>query len=200
MRHAGALALLLAAGAAFPASDRAALNLAIGGTRGGPPDLSTMIVKYRKEFLSGVREASRQGSRPNFDTSAREISRAILSRTPFSQVIHRTGSLVGGLLAAEAPPEAAGEGFERASAGPYRFTGVTAAAASGDPGAVARSIARARADFESSHATADAIASRIVFDETNLLWAIWVGAGGDARPARKFDERNGPYDIPGSPH
>jgi len=199
MRRPAVFVLLLSAGAAFPASDRAALNLAIGGTRSGPPDLSAMIVKHRKEFLTGVRESARQAPPSDFEKNARGISRAILSRTPFAEVIHRTGALVGGLLVAEVPPAAAGESFERASAGPYRFAGVTTAAASGDPGPVARSIARARSDFETSHATADAVASRIVSDETNLLWAIWVGAGGDARPARKFDERNGPYDIPGSP-
>jgi hypothetical protein len=76
---------------------------------------------------------------------------------------------------------------------------VTAAAAAGDPAPVAASISRARADLESVHAEPDAVAARVVFDATNLLWAIWTAAGGDVRAAKKFDERNGPYLIAGAP-
>jgi hypothetical protein len=64
---------------------------------------------------------------------------------------------------------------------------------------VAASISRARADLEAARSGADAAAARVVYDATNLLWAIWTAAGGDARPAKKFDERNGPYVIAGAP-
>ena len=198
MRWFAVLALLLAASAARAASDRAVLNLAIAGTRAGPPDLSALIVKHRKEYLAGARESARRAAPADFAAAARGIARAILSRTPFPEVVRQTGAIVGGVLAAEAP---AGDddAFDRASAGPYRIPGVAAAAATGDPGPVAASITRARADLESSHAAPDAVASRIVSDGTNLLWAIWTAAGGDARPAKKFDERNGPYVIAGAP-
>ena len=52
--------LLLSAAAGFAGSDRAALNLAIAATRGGPPDLSSLIVLHRKEYLTGVRDAARR--------------------------------------------------------------------------------------------------------------------------------------------
>ena len=189
--------LMLAASAAPGPSDRAVFNLAIAGTRGGPPDLSALIVKHRREFLGGVREAARRPPPPAIDDAARATSRAILARAPFTEVISRTGSLVGAVLSAEMPP--ASDGFERASAGPYRIPGVSAAAAAGDPAPVARSIGRASADLAAARASADAVAARIVADETNLLWAIWIGAGGDARPAKQWDERNGPYVIAGAP-
>jgi len=190
--------LLLSAAAGFAGSDRAALNLAIAATRGGPPDLSSLIVLHRKEYLTGVRDAARRLPSDGVEREARGISRSILARAPFAEVIRRTGALVGSVLAAEIP-SGAPDGIEAASAGPYRIAGVTAAAASGDPAPVAASIARARADLESAHADSDATAARVVYDATNLLWAIWTAAGGDARPAKKFDERNGPYVIAGAP-
>jgi len=190
-------ATLFLAAAGFAGSDRAALNLAIAGTRRAPPDLSAMIVNYRREYLTGVRDAARRPPPSDFEREARGISRAILSRTPFSEVIRRTGALIGGVLSAEAP--AGGEEFEKASAGPYRIPGVAAACASGDPAPAARSIRAARGELDRTRGAPDAAASRIVADETNLLWAIWTGAGGDARPAKEIDERNGPYDVPGAP-
>jgi hypothetical protein len=190
--------LLFAAAAGFAGSDRAALNLAIAATRGGPPDLSGLIVQHRKEYLTGVRDAARRPAPNGVEREARDIARSILARTPLAEVVRRTGALVGGVLAAEVPA-GAGEGFDAASAGPYRIAGVTAAAAAGDPAPVAASIARARADLGAAHAGPDAVAARVVFDATNLLWAIWTAAGGDARAAKNFDERNGPYLIAGAP-
>ncbi|HET9793729.1 MAG TPA: hypothetical protein VFS34_04645 [Thermoanaerobaculia bacterium] len=191
-------ASLLLAAASFSGSDRAALQLAIAGTRLAPPDLSAMIVKYRKEFLAAVREAARRPPPADFEREARAISRSILARAPFSEAIARIGAAVGGVLSAELSDARGSEAaFESASAGPYRIPGVSAASASGDPGPAARSIRSARADLAA--APADAAAARIVADETNLLWAIWTGAGGDARPAKKLDERNGPYVVDGAP-
>jgi len=198
MRWVAVLVLLLAPGPARAVSDRAALNLAIAATRGGPPDLSALIVQHRKEYLTGVREAARRPTLPEVEREARDIARSILARTPFAEVVRRTGALVGGVISAEIPSGKA-DGIEPASAGPYRIAGVTAAAASGDPAPVAASISRARADLESARADSDATAARVVYDATNLLWAIWTAAGGDARPAKKFDERNGPYVIAGAP-
>jgi len=190
--------LLLSAAAGFAGSDRAALNLAIAATRGGPPGLSALIILHRKGYLTGVRDAARRLPPGGVEKEARGISRSILARTPMAEVIQRTGALVGSVLAAEIPSGAPGE-IEAASAGPYRSAGVTSAAASGDAAPVAASIARARGDLESAHAGPDAAAARVVYDATNLLWAIWTAAGGDARPAKKFDERNGPYVIAGAP-
>jgi len=189
------VASLLLAAASFAGSDRAALNLAIAGTRRAPPDLSAMIVRYRTEFLAAVRDAARRPPPADFEAEARAISRAILSRTPFPEIVRRIGAAAGGILSAEMP--AGSPGFEAASAGPYRIPGVSAAAASGDPGPAARSIRSAREEL--AGASAEAAAARIVADETNLLWAIWTGAGGDARPAKKLDERNGPYVVDGAP-
>lgn len=190
--------LLFAAASGFAGSDRAALNLAIAATRGGPPDLSALIVRHRKEYLTGVREAARRPAPPGVEREARDIARSILARAPFAEVIRRTGALVGGVLAAEVPA-GAGDGIEAASAGPYRIAGVTVASAAGDPAPVAASISRARADLEAAHAGPEDAAARVVFDATNLLWAIWTAAGGDARAAKNFDERNGPYLIAGAP-
>lgn len=197
-----AVSLLLTVGAGFSGSDRAALNLAIAATRDAPPDLSHLIVQFRSEYLSGVREEIRRAPAADFALEGRSLSRAILDRTPMSQVIRRCGRLMAEVIATEAsksgPPEESAA-FERASAGPYRFPGVPAACASGDPAPAAASIAGAAEASRASKTSPDAAASRIVTDETNLLWAIWTGAGGDARPARNFDERNGPYTIPGAP-
>jgi hypothetical protein len=190
-------ALLFLAAAGFGGSDRAALNLAIAGTRKAPPDLSTLIVQFRKEYLTGVRGAARRPPPADFAGEARAISRAILARAPFREAIGRIGALIGGVLAAEAP--AADAGFEKASAGPYRIPGVDAASAAGDPSPASRSILAARAELAAAGAGPEAAASRIVSDETRLLWAIWTGAGGDARPAKELNERNGPYDVPGAP-
>jgi hypothetical protein len=196
------LPLLTLAAAAFPASDRAALNLAIAGTRNAPPDLARLIVQFRKEYLTGVREEIRRAPAANFSLEAQSLSHAILERTPMSEVIHRCGRMVGELLASETPkfdkPEDLAS-FEEACAGPYQFAGVSAGAAAGNPTAVAASIAKARDEFATTRPPAARIASRIVTDETNLLWAIWMGAGGDVRPAKNFEERNGPYTIPGVP-
>lgn len=195
-----AFALLLAAG--FSGSDRAALNLAIAGTRAAPPDLSDLIVQFRREYLTGVRSASSKAPAADFAREARALSAAVFARTPMAEVVRRCGVMVGELLAAESPvlrTEAERQAFEKASAGPYRIPGVSSACASGNPDPVARSIAQARGDLEGSRNSPDAVAARIVADETNLLWAIWSGAGGDARPARKFDERDGPYTIAGAP-
>ena len=186
----------------FPASERAALNLAIAGTRDAPPDLFDLIVQHRKEFLSGVRETISRAPAADFAKEARALSQAILSRTHFADVIHRIGTLVGELIAFETPKlgtPAEKEAFEEASAGPYRFPGVSAPSAAGNPDPVAASIGRAAAELREKNPGPDAIASRLVSDETNLLWAVWVGAGGDARPARKFEEKNGPYTIAGAP-
>jgi hypothetical protein len=198
MRWFAVLALLLAPSAARALSDRAALNLAIAATRGGPPDLSALIVKHRKEYLTGVREAARRSPPPAVEREAREIARSIVARTPLAEAVRRTGALVGGVLAAEVPA-GAGEGIDAASAGPYRIAGVTAASAAGDPAPVAASISRARADLDAAHAGPEDAAARVVYDATNLLWAIWTAAGGDARAAKNFDERNGPYLIAGAP-
>jgi len=185
--------LVFAAAAGFSGSDRAALNLAIAGTRDCPPDLSAMIVRFRKEFLSGVRDAARRPAPADLDARVRGIPRAILARTPFSEVMGRIGEAVGALLSAGSP-EGGGEAWEKASAGPFRYSGVTAAAIAGDPaGAVRAALGRKR---DPASEPAETAASRLVSDETNLLWAIWIAAGGDARPAGKFDERNGPYVIP----
>jgi hypothetical protein len=191
-------AALLLAAASFSGSDRAALQLAIAGTRLAPPDLSAMIVRYRKEYLEAVRQAARRPPPADFGAEARAISSAILARTPFSEAVARIGAAAGGILSAEVP-DARGRGaaFESASAGPYRIPGVSAASASGDPVPVSRSIRSAAADLAA--ATPEGAAARVVADETNLLWAIWTGAGGDARPARKLDERNGPYVVDGAP-
>lgn len=191
------LVVLCLTASGFAGSDRAALNLAIAGTRGAPPDLSRLIVERRKEFLTGVRDAAHRPAPADAAGEARGISRAILSRTPIADVVRRIGAAVGGLLAAECPAPI--DRIEAASAGPYRIPGVSAAAAAGDPAGVARSIAAARGDFSSAHAVAEDVAARIVTDETNLLWAIWTGAGGDARPAKNWNERNGPYVIAGAP-
>jgi hypothetical protein len=192
------LAALLLAAASFSGSDRAALQLAIAGTRLGPPDLAGMIVRYRKEYLEAVRQAARRPPPADFGLEARSISHAILARTPFSETVARIGAAAGGVLSAEAPDaRGRGEAFETASAGPYRIPGVSAASAAGDPGPAARSIRSASADL--AGASAEAVAARIVADETNLLWAIWAAAGGDARPAKKLDERNGPYVVDGAP-
>ncbi len=191
-------AALLLAAASFSGSDRAALRLAIAGTRLGPPDLSEMIVRYRKEYLEAVRQAARRPPPADFAAEARAISRAILARTPFSGAVARIGAAAGGVLSAETPDERErGEAFESASAGPYRIPGVSAASSSGDPGPVSLSIRSAAADL--AGAPPEAVAARIVADETNLLWAIWTAAGGDARPAKKLDERNGPYVVDRAP-
>jgi hypothetical protein len=118
------LAALLLAAASFSGSDRAALQLAIAGTRLGPPDLAGMIVRYRKEYLEAVRQAARRPPPADFGLEARSISHAILARTPFSEAVARIGAAAGGVLSAEAP-DARGRGgaFETASAGPYRIPG-----------------------------------------------------------------------------
>jgi len=192
------LAALLLAAATFSGSDRAALQLAIAGTRLGPPDLSGMIVRYRKEYLEAVRQSARRPPPADFAAEARAISRAILARTPFSETVARIGAAAGGILSAEVP-DAHGRGaaFESASAGPYRIPGVSAAASAGDPGPVSVSIRSAASEL--AGASPEAVAARIVADETNLLWAIWVAAGGDARPSKKLDERDGPYVVDGAP-
>lgn len=194
--------LILAAGTAFPGSERAALNLAIAGTRDAPPDLSRLIVRYRKDYLTGVREEIRRAPAADFALEAKALSRAILERTPMSEIVHRCGKIVGEVIVSEAPKLSRPEetaAFEKATAGPYRFPGVWPDSAAGNPAAAAASIAKAADDFRSARMSPDAVASRIVTDETNLLWAIWTGAGGDARPAKNFDERNGPYTITGAP-
>jgi hypothetical protein len=196
-----ALVSLVAAAPGFSGSPRAAFNLAIAGTRLAPPDLTRLLVQHRRDYLQGVREAAERAPTADFAREAAALSRAILARTPMPEVVRRCGRLVGELLAAAAPPldsEASREAFEAASRGPYRIPGVSDAAARGDPGPVARSIAIARSPFR-VRADPAASASRIVADETNLLWAIWTGAGGDARPARNYEEKNGPYDVPGAP-
>ena len=202
MKVVAALVLSLAAGGGFSASDRAALNLAIGGTRDAPPDLFDLIVQHRREYLSGVRETIALAPAADISKEAKALSQAIVNRTHFPDVIHRIGMIVGELLSLESPRLATAaekRAFEDASAGPYRIPGVSAASAAGNPGPVAASIARAAAELREKEASADAAASRIVSDETNLLWAIWVGAGGDARPAKKFEEKNGPYVVAGAP-
>ena len=196
------LPLLLAAAAGFPGSERAALNLAIAGTRDAPPDLARLIVQYRQEYLAGVREEIRRTPAADFALESRALSRAILDRTPMREAIRRCGKIMGEVISAEgsrmtSPTDAAE--LDRAAAGPYLFAGVRPESARGNPAAAAASIARAADDFRSRTMSLDAVASRIVTDETNLLWAIWTGAGGDARPAKDLDERNGPYTIPGAP-
>lgn len=201
MTAAAALLLTLATGSAFPASDRAALNLAIAGTRDAPPDLFDLIVQHRKEFLEGVRETISRAPAADFAREAKALSQSILSRAHFADVIHRFGMIAGEVIAFETPrlrTAAEKEAFERASAGPYTFPGVSAASAAGNPEPAAASIARAAADFGEKPGP-EAVASRLVSDQTNLFWAIWIGAGGDARPARKFEEKNGPYTIAGAP-
>jgi len=202
MMAAAALVLTLATKSAFPASERAALNLAIAGTRDAPPDLYELIVRHRLEYLKGVRETVPLGPAADFSKEARALSQAIVSRAHFSDVIRRCGVIVGELIAMETPRFAASadrQAFEEACAGPYTFPGVSAASAAGNPDPVAKSIEGAAAAFREQKAGARAIASRIVTDETNLLWAIWTGAGGDRRPAKKFEEKNGPYSIAGAP-
>ena len=197
-----ALCLLLAAGPGFTGSERAALNLAIAATREAPPDLAHLIVQHRKDYLGGVMEEIHRAPAAEFSLEAKALSRSILERTPMSEVIHRCGRMVGEVLTAEAPRMNGAEeaaAFESAAAGPYRFPGLAPASSTGNPSAAAASIARAAEDIRGSKMSPDAIASRIVTDATNLLWAIWTGAGGDARPAKNFDERNGPYTIPGAP-
>ena len=184
----------------FPASERSALNLAIAGTRDAPPDLFDLIVQHRREYLSGVRETIALAPAADISQEARSLSRAIVNRTHFPDVIHRLGTIVGETIVLETPKFATAadrRGFEEASAGPYRIPGVSAASAGGNPAPVAASIGRAAAEIGSQRA--DAVAARIVADETNLLWAIWIGAGGDARPAKKFEEKNGPYTVAGAP-
>ena len=201
MRSTTALALFLAA-SGFSGSDRAALNLAIAGTRAAPPDLSDLIVRFRKEYLTGVRSAAARLPAADFAKEARALSAAVFARTPMNDVVRRCGVLIGELLAAESPSlrtQDEREAFEKASAGPYRIPGVNATCAAGNPEAVARSISQFRSNLEGSRGSAQAQAARILTDETNLLGAIWSGAGGDQRPARKFDERNGPYTIAGAP-
>ncbi|MGH9442209.1 MAG: hypothetical protein ACRD16_08020 [Thermoanaerobaculia bacterium] len=202
MKALAALLLAFAAGNAFAVSDRAALNLAIAGTRDAPPDLFDLIVQHRREFLSGVRETISWTPAADFDKEARALSRTIVSRAHFPDVIHRIGTIVGELIVVEAPKSGSPAerlAFEEASEGPYMIPGVSAAAAAGNPGPVAASIARAPAELRERKAAPGALASRLVADETNLLWAIWIGAGGDTRPARKFEEKNGPYTVPGAP-
>jgi hypothetical protein len=196
------LILSLATGGGFPASERAALNLAIAGTRDAPPDLFDLIVQHRREFLTGVRETISRAPAADFSKEARTLSQAIVNRSHFTDVIHRVGTIVGELLSVETPKlatPAERRAFEEASAGPYTFPGVSAASVSGNPDPIAASVARAAADFRDKGANPGAVASRIVSDETNLLWAIWIGAGGDTRPAKKFEEKNGPYTIAGAP-
>ena len=202
MQAVAALVLILATGGGFPASERAALNLAIAGTRDAPPDLFGLIVQHRQEFLTGVRETIPRAPAADLSKEGRSLSQAIVNRAHFTDVIHRFGMIVGELLSLETPKFATAaekRAFEQASAGPYSFSGVSAASASGNPDPVAASVGRAAADFREKGASPDAVASRIVSDETNLLWAIWIGAGGDARPAKKFEEKNGPYTIAGAP-
>lgn len=201
MKALAALVLTLAAGNAFAASERAAFNLAIAGTRNAPPDLFDLIVQHRTEFLGGVRETISRAPAADFAKEARALSKAILSRAHFTDVIHRFGMLAGEVIAFETPKfgtPAEKQAFEEASAGPYRFPGVSAPSAAGNPDAVAASIGRS-AELREKNPGPDAIASRLVSDETNLFWAVWIGAGGDARPARKFEEKNGPYTIAGAP-
>lgn len=193
---------ILAAASGFSGSDRAALNLAIAGTRAAPPDLFDLIVRFRREYLIGVRSASSRVPAADFAREARALSAAVFARTPMNEVVRRCGVMIGELLAAESPSfrtEPERQAFETASAGPYRIPGVNSACAAGNPEPVARSIAQSRTDLGGSQKPAEAAAARIVTDETNLLWAIWSGAGGDQRPARKFDERSGPYTIAGAP-
>jgi hypothetical protein len=202
MKTLAALVLTLAAGSAFAASERAAFNLAIAGTRDAPPDLFDLIVQHRKEFLEGVRETISRAPAADFAKEARALSQAILSRAHFADVIHRFGMLAGEVIAFETPKlgtPAEKRAFEEASAGPYRFPGVSAPSAAGNPDPAAASIGRAAAEFREKNPGPDAIAARLVSDETNLFWAVWIGAGGDARPARKFEEKNGPYTIAGAP-
>jgi len=193
-----ALALSLAAAAPAPAaSERAAFHLAIAATHHAPPDLVLLLVAHRKEFLMGVREAAGRAPAADFRLEGKALSSAIWQKLPVGDLVHRFGTILGEVIAAEAPAagDAAGrEAWESAAAGPYRYAGVCAGCAAGDAAPVAAAIARSRSEL--SHAKPDALASRIVTDETNLLWAIWTGAGGDARPARKLDERNGPYTVP----
>jgi hypothetical protein len=197
-----ALVLTLATGSGYSASDRAALNLAIAGTRDAPPDLVELIVRHRGQFLNGVRETIPLSPAADFSKEAKALSHAILSRAHFPDVIHRFGAIVGELLAVETPrfaKPADRRAFEEASFGPYTFSGVSAPSASGNPDPVAASISKAAAELREKKENPGVIASRIVSDETNLLWAIWIGAGGDTRPARKFEEKNGPYTIAGAP-
>ena len=196
------LVLTLATGGGFSASDRAALNLAIGGTRDAPPDLFDLIIQHRREYLSGVRETIALAPAADVSREARALSQAIVNRTHFPDVIHRLGMIVGEVLALESPRLATAaekRSFEDASAGPYRIPGISSASAAGNPAPVAASVGKAAAELREKGAGPDAAASRIVSDETNLLWAIWVGAGGDARPAKKFEEKNGPYIVAGAP-
>lgn len=190
-----AAAPLVLAAASFAGSDRAALNLVIAGTRRAPPDLSAMILLHRREFLEGARDAARRPPPADFEAEARGIAKAILGRTSFPEVIRRIGAACGGVLSAELSSVPAG--LETASAGPFRIPGVAAASAAGDPGAAARSIRAARAEL--ANASAEAAAARAVADQTNLLWAVWTAAGGDARPAKKLEEKNGPYVVDGAP-
>ena len=195
-------AAALAAGNGFPASERAALNLAIAGTRDAPPDLYALIVRHRMEFLGGVRETVSRTPAADFSREARALSRSIVERAHFPEVIRRCGAIVGELIAFETPKLATAaerREFEEASAGPYSFSGVSPAAAAGDPGPLASSIASAAADPGDRKPGARAVVDRIVTHETNLLWAVWIGAGGDRRPAKKLEEKNGPYGIAGAP-
>jgi hypothetical protein len=196
------LPILLAVAAGFPGSERAAFDLAIAGTRDAPPDLARLIVQFRREYLSGVRDQIRRAPAADFALESRALSRAILDRTPMREAIRRCGKIVGEVISAEGSrlaDRADVAGLDRAAAGPYRLPGVWPESAAGNPAAAAASIAKAGEDFRSGKMSLDAVASRIVTDETNLLWAIWTGAGGDARPAKDLDERNGPYTIPGAP-
>lgn len=188
--------------AGFTGSDEAALYLAIAGTRKAPPDLYHLIVEYRDQYLSGVRSALRRAPVVDFGHAARTLSSSLFEHVTLPRMVEGCGGLIGELLAAETPPlegVAGKEAFERASLGPYSYRGVDSSSATGDPAAVSASIARARADFAKGQPPAGAVVSRIVTDETNLLWAIWTGAGGDRRPAKEVDERHGPYTIPGVP-
>jgi hypothetical protein len=202
VKAAAALVFTLATAGGFSASERAALNLAIGGTRDAPPDLYGLIVQHRREYLSGVREAIALAPAADISKEARSLSQAIVNRAHFADVIHRLGTIVGETLALESPrfsTPAERRAFEEGSAGPYKIPGVSAASAAGNPAPVGASISRASAELREKSAGADAAAARIVSDETNLLWAIWIGAGGDARPAKKFEEKNGPYTVAGAP-
>jgi len=202
MRFLLALSLIGAAGAgAAPpaASERAAFQLAIAATKIAPPDLADLIVQFRREYLAGVREAEARPIPGDLETAARSLSRGILQRMHFTDAVGRCGQIVGTVVAREAPGagDAGAAEFGDAAAGPYRVAGISSRSAAGDASAASRSVARARAELSVSRSPAEAAASRIVEDSANLLWAIWTGAGGDARAAGKWNEKNGPYDVTG---
>jgi hypothetical protein len=213
-------ALLLAARPAHAWRGSEAVYLAVDAAHDLPRDLRGLVLKYRREFVAAAQDGAKSpdpDSRIAAETDA--IWRGIRALRPFSETVPAMGRLAG-LVAAAADPladprarslpaavaEEARRALDAAAHGPLSFGGVGAAARTGLASDLAREIAARRgarlASLEASGITPDWArdsASDALTEATNTLWLIWRRAGGDVREAKDFDERNGPYLVPGPP-